>query len=191
MSNTNEGQEATPEQPLESTQPTTQDINHTITQEDVDANPGEGLVVGEEITIPAESIVEGPTEPFVLGDGPVEPLPTAEFLDLTQKSVPVADIELSTKFVEALHTFKDSLPEGYTLNVMADGYPNLEVITFDKSIPNSQRHIESLRAILIRNDNAYGVHRRYTGTEDQLIEQLKVNQDERSNSTKEERTTGL
>lgn len=36
------------------------DIPHTITEDDVNANPGEGLKAGEEIVIPADQIVEAP-----------------------------------------------------------------------------------------------------------------------------------
>ena len=146
-----------------------QDIKHIITEEDVKLNPGEGLVVGEEIGIPPESIIPAG---LVSLEHPEEGA-TSEFLDLRPK-VPVADIELSEGFIDALHTFKETLPKDHTLNVMADGYPNLEVITFDASIPNTPRHIENLRAILIKNENAYGVHRRYVGTEDELIKQFQT-----------------
>lgn len=156
MSNNNENLEGT------------QDIKHIITEEDVKLNPGEGLVTGEEIGIPPESIIPAGLVSLEHPEGA-----TAEFLDLRPK-VAVADVEFSEEFLGALHAFKETLPKDYTLNVMADGFPNLEVITFDASIPNTSRHVENLRAILIKNENAYGVHRRYVGTEDELIKQLQV-----------------
>jgi hypothetical protein len=166
MSNTNEGQE-TVNQPVESTQPaeeTLQNINHTVTQVDVDLNPNEGLVVGEEIVIPGDAVVEAELEE-----------PTSEFIDLRPKAVPVADVELSEEFLSILDEYHKSLPEGYTVSVMADGFPVLEIISFDKSIPNTAYHIQNLRAILVRNENTYGNHKRFVGTQEELVKLFNPN----------------
>lgn len=143
--------EATQEEAIESTTDTTSGgivettrtpieettyVQHTVTEQDVLANPGEGLVEGETI------------------------------------GIPVGDIEISQDFAQALEHYHASLPKGHTVNVMADGFPQLEVISFDASIPNNPKHIENLRALLVRNDNVYGNHRRFVGTQEELIEQL-------------------
>lgn len=95
-----------------------------------------------------------------------------DFVDLRPK-VEVVDVELDEDFVAAVSQHHEALPEGYTVNILLDSFPTVEVITFDTSIPNTQVHVQSLRAILVQNGNVYGNHKRYVGTQEELIAQLK------------------
>lgn len=101
-------------------------------------------------------------------------LNTGEGLTEGEKiEIPSEDgFSISSAFASALAAYHASLPEGYTVNVHTDAAPQLEIISFDKSIPNSPRHIENLRVILVKNNNTYGAHKRFVGTEAELIEQL-------------------
>lgn len=95
-------------------------------------------------------------------------------MDPSEEAIPISEdgFTITPKFAEALDTYHKTLPAGYTVSVFTDGAPNLEVISFDKSIPNTQKHIENLRLLLVRNNNVYGNHKRFVGTEKELIKQL-------------------